>query len=177
MRILIICTMAPMLLVAGCSRQSAEDRARQATSKGTEVVEGVGEGLSKAGNKAGKVMGEGLGAFFSGVGEGVEKSMTTRDVRISEELKAKGVSVTVTTYGNVVGTNQGQHALSIYVVTREAITGNLRIKLFNGASQEIGRAASAAILPADDAKYVQFLLDKEIPVLMTKFIELDLKKE
>jgi hypothetical protein len=32
-------------------------------------------------------------------------------------------------------------------------------------------------LPADDAKYVQFLLDKEIPVLMTKFIELDLKKE
>lgn len=177
MKIAMAVILGSAVLVSGCGKDWAKKQAKKATNKGTAVVEGIGEGLSENGNKAGKTLGEGLGAIFTGIGEGVEKSVTTRDVRISDELATKGVSVTVTKHTAGTATNQWQHGLSLYVVNKDAVTGTLRIKLFNGATQEIGRATSPVTLPADDAQYVQFLLNKEIPVLMTKFIELDLKKE
>jgi hypothetical protein len=165
------------VLLTGCGKDWAKRQAKKATDKGAAVVEGIGAGLAENGNKAGKTLGEGLGAVFSGIGEGVEKSVTARDVRISDELVTKGVSVTVTKHTAGTATNQWQHGLSLYVVNKDAVAGTLRIKLFNGSTQEIGRATAPVTLPADDAKYIQFLLDKEIPVLMAKFIELDLKKE
>lgn len=174
-------TMVGILVVAvlatGCGKDWAKNQAKRATNKGAAVAEGVGEGLAENGKRAGKVLGEGLGAVFSGLGEGVEKSVTARDVRIADELAKKGVSVTVTKHTAGSATNQWQHGMSLYVVNKDAVAGTLRIKLFNGSTQEIGRATAPVTLPADDAKYVQFLLDKEIPVLMAKFIELDLKKE
>ena len=177
MKIAMTSLLVAAVMMSGCGKDWAKKQARKATNKGAAVVEGIGEGLAENGNKAGKTLGEGLGAVFSGIGEGVEKSMTARDVRISDELEAKGVSVTITMHTAGTATNQWQHGLSLYVVNKDAVAGTLRVKLFNGSTQEIGRATSPVTLPSDDAKYVQFLLDKEIPVLMTKFIELDLKKE
>jgi hypothetical protein len=88
----------------------------------------------------------------------------------------RGVSVTVTKHTAGTASNQWQHGLSLYLINKEAITGTFRIKLFNASSQEIGRATAPVVLPADDANYIPFLLEKEIPVLMTKFMELDMKK-
>ncbi|MBI3985824.1 MAG: hypothetical protein HY343_02805 [Lentisphaerae bacterium] len=63
------------------------------------------------------------------------------------------------------------------MINKEPVSGHLRIRLFNDSDQEIGRATTPVSFPSDDARYVPFLLDKEIPVLMTKFVELDLKPE
>ena len=38
-----------------------------------------------------------------------------------------------------------------------------------------GRATATVSLPPDDARYVPFGLNKEIPLSLTRFIELDLK--
>ena len=54
---------------------------------------------------------------------------------------------------------------------------NAACRLYNAATQEIGHATAEVSLPADDARYVPFELNKEIPLSLTKFIELDLKKE
>ena len=144
-----------LVLTAGCSRQEATDRAKELTGK------------------AGRAIGEGAGTFFSGVGEGYEKAVTAYDVRIADELKARGLSVSVAKHNEGSATN----TLSLYVINKQAVAGALRIRLFSAATQEIGRATAAVSLPTDNGQYVPFGLDKQIPLSLTKFIELDLKKE
>jgi len=159
MRIRTLLVVALAGLAAGCGRESLKERAKHAT------------------NKAGQLVGEGASSFFTGVGEGVERTVTSYDVRLSEELKAKGVSVTIAKHTDGTASNNWQHGLSFYVLNKIPVAGVLRLKLFSDKGQEIGRATTPVALPADDAKYVAFALDKEIPVSMTKYVELDLKQD
>ena len=151
--------LAATLLIVGCNQSETADRAKELTSK------------------AGHAIGEGAGTFFAGVGAGYEKAVTAYDVHIANELAAKGVTVSVAKHAVGSGTNAAQTTLSLYIINKHPVTGTLRIKLFTAATQEIGRATAAVSLPADDARYVPFALNKEIPLSLTKFIELDLKKE
>ena len=41
--------------------------------------------------------------------------------------------------------------------------------------QEIGRSTASIVFPADDARYVSFTLDKLVPIVITKYVEMDLK--
>ena len=149
-----------LFLAAGCGDQSETvDRAKELTSK------------------AGRAIGEGAGTFVSGVNAGYEKAVTAYDVRIAKELLTRGVAVSVAKHAEGSETNAWQQTVSLYVINRQPVAGTLRIKLFNAATQEIGRATAAVALPADNARYVPFGIDKEIPLPLTKFIELDLKKE
>ena len=148
--------LAVWLLAAGCGDQSeTADRAKELTGK------------------AGRAIGEEAGTFFSGIGAGYEKAVSAYDVRIARDLLNKGVAVSVAKRTEGVATN----TLSLYIINRQPVAGTLRIKLFSAATQEIGRATAAVSLPADDARYVPFGLDMEIPLSLTKFIELDLKKD
>ena len=145
-----------LLLLTGCGDQSETvDRAKEMTSK------------------AGRAIGESAGTFFSSVGAGYEKSVTTYDVRVARELQVKGVAVSVAKHAEGNATN----TLSLYIINKQPVAGTLRIRLFTAATQEIGRATAGVTLQADDARYVPFGLNKEIPLPLTKFIELDLKKE
>ena len=159
MRLLTSLTVVLLIVSAGCGRESLKEQAKRAT------------------NKAGELVGEGASSFFTGVGEGVDKTVTSYDVRLSEELKAKGVSVTIAKHTEGSATSNWQHGLSFYVLNKTSVSGGLRLKLFNDKNQEVGRATTPINLPADNAKYVAFTLDKEIPVSMTKYVELDLKRE
>lgn len=143
------------LLAAGCNQSETADKAKELTGK------------------AGRAIGEEAGTFFSGIGAGYEKAVTAYDVRIAKDLLSKGVGVSVAKHAEGSATN----TLSLYIINKQPVTGILRIKLFSAATQEIGRATAAVSLPADDARYVPFGLDKEIPLSLTTFIELDLKKE
>ena len=154
---------AGMLLLAvvafatGCGR--VKDKANQAT------------------NKAGQLVGEGASTFFTGVGAGIDRTVTTYDVRLSEELRGAAVSTTIAKRMDGSTSNNWQQTLSIYVQNQTPLTGTLRIRLFNDKDQEIGRATTPVVFAKDDARYVSFTLDKEIPVTMTKYVQMDLKKE
>jgi len=149
--------LAVAVLVAGCGR--VKDKAAKAT------------------NKAGQLVGEGASTFFTGVGEGIDKTVTTYDVRLSEDLKAAGVSTTIAKRMDGSASNNWQQTLSIYVQNQGPLTGTLRVRLYNDKDQEIGRSSAAVVFAKDDARYVGFTLDKEIPVTMTKYLQMDLKKE
>ena len=149
--------LAAMLIVSGCGR--VKDTATRAT------------------NKAGQLAGEGVGTFFTGVGAGIDKTVTTYDVRLSEELKNAGISTTIAKRMDGCESNNWQQVLSIYVQNQSPLTGTLRIRLFNDGDQEIGRSTASASFAKDDARYVSFPLDREIPVTMTKYLQMDLKKE
>jgi hypothetical protein len=134
---------------------------------------GIQEKAKRATNKAGQVVGEGASSFFSGVGEGVDKTITDYDVRLSSELKELGLSTTI---AKRVST-KGEDALSFYILNKSPVSGRLRLKMFNEKGDEIGRSTEEIIFEADDARYVQFGLDKEIPLMMVQYVELDLKLE
>ena len=145
-----------LTLAAGCGDPSETvDRARELTGK------------------AGRAIGEGAGTFVSGVNAGYEKSILAYDVRIAPDLQARGVAVSVVKHAEAGVTN----TLSLYIINRQPVAGTLRIKLLNIATQEIGRATAAVSLPADNARYVPFAIDREVPLPLTRLIELDLKKE
>jgi len=137
----------------------------------------VKDKATKATNKAGKLVGEGASTFITGVGEGIDKTITTYDVRLSDELKAAGVSTTIAKRVEGTADGSGERALSIYVQNQGPLTGNLRIRLYNENNQEIGRSTAAITFAKDDARYVSFVLDKEIPLTMTKYLKMDLKED
>jgi len=137
----------------------------------------VKDKASRATNKAGELVGEGASTCFSGVGAGIDKTVTTYDVRLSEELKSAAVSTTIAKRMDGSASNNGQQTLSIYVQNQAPLTGTLRIRLFNDQDQEIGRSTTPVVFAKDDARYVSFALDKEIPMTMAKYIQMDLKKE
>jgi len=148
------------MFCTGCGDQSATvDRAKELTSK------------------AGRAIGEGAGMFVSGIDAGYEQAVTTFDVRVARELLNIGVAVTIAKNANGGGTNGFQKTLSFYIINKQPVNGTLRIKLLNAATQEIGRATAVVSLPPDTARYVPFTIDREIPLPMTRFVELDLKKE
>lgn len=157
MRIAFRCLLPLMglLMLAGCGRESLTEKARRAS------------------NKAGQVVGEGASSFFTGVGEGVERTVTSYDVRITDELKTAGVSVTIAKHVEPSGTNGP--ALSFYMMNKSAVAGVLRIRLFNATDQEIGRSSSTVDFKADDARYVPFALDREIPLTMARYVILERK--
>ena len=137
----------------------------------------VKEQAKRATNKAGEVVGEGASSFFTGVGQGIDKTVTTYDVRLSDELRNEGLSTTIAKRMDGSSTNNWQQTLSIYVQNKAPLSGNLRIRLFNDKDQEIGRSTTKVGFAADDARYVPFTLDKEIPVTMTKYLQMDVKKD
>jgi hypothetical protein len=149
--------LAVMVFATGCGR--VKDKASRATSK------------------AGQLVGEGASTFFTGVGAGIDKTVTTYDVRLSEELRSAAVSTTIAKRMDGSASNNWQQTLSIYVQNQTPLTGTLRIRLFNDNDQEIGRSITPVVFAKDDARYVSFTLDKEIPVTMTKYVQMDLKKE
>lgn len=155
----VLCLLLCLAWCSACSRQSLKERAKRAT------------------NKAGQVVGEGAGSFFTGVGAGVEKTITSYDVRLSDELKRLGVTVTIAKHAEASATNNGQHGLSFYILNKAPVAGTLVIRLFNDDRQEIGRAAAPVDFKADDARYTPFTLDKEIPISLTRYVELDLKRD
>jgi hypothetical protein len=154
MRVLVALSAAVLVLIASCS----QDRAKHET------------------NRAGQAIGEGATSFFNGLEAGAEKTVTSYDVRLSGELKAAGVSVTIARSTTGDDSNGHKPGLSFYVLNKSPITGILRLKLFNSKDQEIGRAVTSIGFTGDDARYVPFTLDKLVPVVTTKYVELDLKK-
>jgi hypothetical protein len=137
----------------------------------------VTDKASRATNKAGQLVGEGASSFFTGVGAGIDKTVTTYDVRLSDELRSAAVSTTIAKRMDGSASNNWQQTLSIYVQNQTPLTGTLRVRLFNDKDQEIGRSTTPVVFAKDDARYVSFTLDKEIPVTMTKYLQMDLKKD
>lgn len=158
MRFLLVLA-AVAVFVCGCGRTEMEEKAKAAA------------------DKAGQIIGQGAGAFFSGVGEGVEKTVTSYDVRVSDGLQKLGVSVTVAKHTSDSAVDGKPHTLSFYVINKAAFTGLLRIRLLTDKGLEIGRSTARVAFAKDDARYVPFPLEKEVPLALTDHVELDTRAD
>ena len=92
-----------------------------------------------------------------------------KPVTLSSELTAKKLSMTV---AKVVDKD-----VSVYLISKEAVEGELIAKALNQTSQEIGRASQIITLGADDAKMITFKFDAELDVENVVKYLIDLKKD
>jgi hypothetical protein len=151
------------VLAAGCGR------AKRAAGDAASAAAGATKSVA---TKAGKAVGEHAGAFFAGVGEGVEKSVCDYAVRVDDPaLAAAGVSVTL---ARRVSDDARAPALSLYVLNERPVAGTLRLCFLAADGREIGRGEAALDRAADTAGYVRVPIEKDLPTELVRTVSLSL---
>ncbi len=113
----------------------------------------VSEGTRSALNKGGELAGAAATEVIEGVTTGVEKSWSI-DVRLSDELKAKGLSLgkTVVQADSAGRDNQ----LVLYLIAGMDFDGPLTAVAFDQDGREFGRARMELKLAGGDADFRTF---------------------
>ena len=151
------------LLAAGCGR--AKRAAGGAVAAAADTTKAVAA-------KTGKAVGEHAGAFFAGVGEGVEQSVCDYETRVDDPaLEAAGVSVTLVR--RVTGEDRAP-ALSLYLLNGRSVAGTLRVRLLAADGREIGRGEAALDRAADGAGYVRVPVPADTPSELVRTVSLSL---
>lgn len=109
--------------------------------------------------KIGKTIGRNVTEFAQGVGTGVDTQMQV-SVELSSELTEAGFSHTIAKQNTSL--ESPQKAISIYMISSQAINRTLIAKAFNEDNQEIGRATADVEFSKDDAQYVSFTFPSEM---------------
>jgi hypothetical protein len=172
---------AVALQLAGCSRQSAEDKAKEMATEKVDMAKGVGDVLQDKGTAAAESVATGVGKVLKGVERGFEKS--GRTVALSEGARQAGLQATKVQLADasVAGASQADaaptHAIEVYVLTERDAAGALKAKVFNALDQEIGRARQAFQQGADEGRYVRIALDPQLDLQAISRVELDFVPE
>lgn len=101
----------------------------------------------------GKVIGQNVTEFAQGVGTGVDAQLQVA-IELSPELTQAGLSHTIAKQKTSL--DDPQKAISIYLLSAQALNCTLIAKAYNADNQEIGRAASDVTFSQDDAQYISF---------------------
>lgn len=123
----------PILLLFSCGR----------------VVEGTKDALNKGGELAGSAATE----VIEGVTTGVEDTWSI-DVALSEELKAKGLTIGKTQVES--DSADMDNMLIVYVVADQAFNGAVNAVASDEEGREMGRSQLIMELPAGGADYFTF---------------------
>lgn len=109
-------------------------------------------------NKVGNVTGQVVGELASGVAEGVEKSLSPK-IELTPKYKDSGIQ-----FGKiqVKSANGGtDNLLVVYIVFNRNFKGTLFAKVFDNANLEMGRVKVIIEGKKDEAKFVDFVFDKQ----------------
>ena len=142
-----------LIALGGCSR--AKDSAKTAAKS--------------AASRSGQIVGEHVGAFFAGVGEGVEKIICDYGIELEGgAITQANVSV------SLVRKTSGESALSLYVLNEKPLSGKLQIRFVTSDGREIGRGTAELKRDADGAGYVRVPIDADMPTELVSTLMLSL---
>ncbi|MEY4765513.1 MAG: hypothetical protein RI907_2186 [Pseudomonadota bacterium] len=178
------------LALSACSRQSAEDKAKEMATEKVDMAKGIGDVLQAKGTDAAESVSAGVGKVFQGIERGVEKSR--RAAVVSPAASAAGLSVTKVQLadradrvdpGDAGGSApQGQvapaaHGLDLYVVTAHDAQGQLKVRVLNALDQEIGRAKLPLKQAGDEGHYVRVPLDAQVDLQAITKVDVDFQAD
>lgn len=173
----LVCGLA--LLAAGCSRQSAEDKAKEMATEKIDMAKGIGDVLQDKGTAAAESVTTGVGKVLRGVERGVEKS--SRQVVLSESAQKAGLQATKVQLADA-GTGPASsdaaqsaagHAIDVYLVTSHDVAGTLKVRALNALEQEIARAKLPIKQSADDGRYARIPMPEQLDVQAVSTLEID----
>ena len=115
----------------------------------------------KAINKTGEIVGKTGSEFGDGVYKGIKKTFD-KEVKIAEPLKAKGLEL-----GEVLinsSDSATDNVLTAYMIFNDNFDQEIRIKIFTEDGKEYGRLKVNVKGEKDEAKYVDFIFDKQVNI-------------
>lgn len=176
-----LCVLA--LLLSACSRQTAEEKAKEMATEKVDMAKGIGDVLQEKGTAAAESVTSGMGKVVKGIERGVEKS--GRAAVVSDAAKQAGLQVTKVQLANAQqsaasepasgqASDQGaNHGLDVYVLTSQDVKGALKVKVFNALDQEIGRVKLPLTQAADEGHYIRIPLDAQVDLQAISKVEVD----
>ena len=160
----------------GCSRKTAEERGREAANEKTGYAKGVGDALKKDGQNAGEAVGEGVGKVIKGLAVGLDAGVIAVEVRVSESLGTRGIKVT-RAHRLESGDGPGKgHGVGAYIIFGEPASASVLVKAFDKSNQEVGRCIAELSGTKDQAGYVDFAFDKQVPLEAVQYYSLELSQ-
>lgn len=115
----------------------------------------------KAVNKTGEIVGKTGSEFGDGVYKGVKKTFDN-DVKISDELKAKGLEL-----GEVLinsSDSATDNVLTAYIIFNDNFDQEITIKIFAENGKEYGRLKENLKGEKGNAKHFDFTFDKQVNI-------------
>jgi uncharacterized protein with FMN-binding domain len=115
----------------------------------------------KAVNKTGEIVGKTGSEFGDGVYKGVKKTFDN-DVKISDQLKAKGVEL-----GEVLinsSDSATDNVLTAYIIFNDNFDQEITIKIFAENGKEYGRLKEKLKGEKGNAKHFDFTFDKHVNI-------------
>jgi uncharacterized protein with FMN-binding domain len=115
----------------------------------------------KAVNKTGEIVGKTGSEFGDGVYKGVKKTFDN-DVKISDQLKAKGVEL-----GEVLinsSDSATDNVLTAYIIFNDNFDQEINIKIFAENGKEYGRLKEKLKGEKGNAKHFDFTFDKHVNI-------------
>lgn len=112
-------------------------------------------------NKAGEIVGKTGSEFGDGVYRGVKKTFEN-DVKISDELKAKGLE-----FGEVIINSTDSttnNVLTSYIIFNDNFDQEIMIKVFNENGKEYGRLKEKLNGEKGNSKHRDFIFDKHMNI-------------
>ncbi|MDR2144854.1 MAG: hypothetical protein LBE91_00135 [Tannerella sp.] len=163
-----------VILLAACSKEAKNKRAREAGQAVTEekasFVKGLGEGLKGAGKDAAESISEGVGEVLKGGSEGFDKSLVKKEVRVKEELKAL---LNATRCEISQNDSLQEKEVIVYTIFEGDFDGKLVLKAFDKNDEEIGRSAVAVKEESDNSRFVEFPFDNRTPFSQIQYFILE----
>ncbi|WP_127846579.1 hypothetical protein [Psychroflexus aestuariivivens] len=121
-------------------------------------------------NKTGEIVGKTGSEFGNGIYKGVKKTFEN-DVKISDQLKAKGLEL-----GEIVinsSDSATDNVLTAYVIFNDNFDQEIVIKIFNENGKEYGRLKEKLNGEKGDAKHFDFTFDKRVNIGMKGSIKIE----
>ncbi len=132
------------------------------------LASSCGEGGNCLAKKTSCKVGEALSGLAASVKDEPLK------VELSEAAIAKGLKMTITK--RAAFANPSEKGITVYIISSKSVGGQLLVKAFDKAGQEIGRASAELELNADDARYFTFKFSPEMDFQSADKFLVDVRK-
>jgi len=153
-------------------KKKAEEEGNAMISIKSKLLKGAGDALKGDGKEAVESASEGIGEVIKGISSGYDKSINQAKV-LSDTTFAKTFEIgrTEKQYSDTAKLKK----VTVYLITKEAYHGQIRLKAFNQDNTEIGRSSLDIEMDVDEAKFFDFEFDKRTPLLQADYFTISKK--
>jgi hypothetical protein len=154
-----------VIALAGCSRQTAEEKGKALATEKIDMVKGVGDALQEKGSQAAESVAHGAGNVLQGAGRGIDKAKEWK-FSSSEALTKAGLSISRVQ-------NAADKGVDAYLIAAGNTDGTLSMIARDVAKREVARVRIDLTMAANDARYETFALDSRTPVALISELSFD----
>ena len=159
------------LAITGCEDRSAAQIAEDMAQEKIDMIKSAGNVVKKEGQETSDTVAQGVGNIIKGFSTGFDKSLVSKDVRMSESIDP---ALLVITRSQRIESSSKDPAegLSLYLSSTNGFSGHVRLVAMSPEG-EVGRSNAEIKIEKDSASYIDFEFDKRTPFSIVSYYKLE----